>query len=170
MQPGPDESALRKALVACCREALFAVSPEGVMMARYLIVDDSRTSRLMLAQAVRLASGQGCDIAEAKDLDEALAAFGASRPDVVFLDMMLDLHARGESGGSTGLVALQAMLDEQPGARVVLVTALPSDHPDVVSAISMGAFAFLSKPVRGDDVRRVLGSVEAEAGRAGPVR
>jgi DNA-binding NtrC family response regulator len=139
-------------------------------MAQYLIVDDSRTSRLMLAQAVRTASGGPCEIAEAQDLDEALNAFETHRPEVVFLDMMLDLQTRGESGGSTGLVALQAMLEEQAGARVVLVTALPQDHPDVVSAISMGAFAFLNKPVRTEEVRRVLSAVEAEAGRVGRIR
>lgn len=139
-------------------------------MTRYLVVDDSRTSRMMLAAAIRNACGQGAEIDEAGDLDEALKAFGEKRPEVVFLDMMLDLTRTGTAGGSTGLVALDLILRERPDARVVLVTALPADHPDVVDAVSLGAFAHLEKPIRTDAVKRVLATLDAEQGRARRVK
>jgi hypothetical protein len=36
--------------------------------------------------------------------------------------------------------------------------------------MSLGAFGFLSKPIRTDDVRKVLSTVEMEAGRVGRIR
>jgi CheY-like chemotaxis protein len=125
-------------------------------MPRYLVVDDSRTSRTLLAALLRKASSVPPDILEAASLDEALEAFSRTPPDVVFLDMQLDLHATGTGGGSSGLMALDAMLRERPEARVVLVTALTSDHPDVSDALAMGACALLEKPVASDQLRAAL--------------
>jgi ActR/RegA family two-component response regulator len=84
---------------------------------------------------------------------------------VVFLDMMLD-----DSAHAGGLNALRAMLEERPDARIVLVTALPGEHPDVVKAVSLGAFGHLGKPIRTEAVRKILSVVEAEAGRMGRIR
>lgn len=134
------------------------------------MVDDSRTSRMMVAAAVRQASGVGASIQEASTFEEAVAAFERQPPDVVFLDMMLDLTRTGEPGGSTGLLALNTILLAKPDARVVLVTALPRDHPDVLEAVSLGAYAHLEKPLRSDAVRAVLQRIEAEQGRLGRIR
>ncbi|HEV8361336.1 MAG TPA: response regulator [Candidatus Thermoplasmatota archaeon] len=122
---------------------------------RHLVVDDSRTSRLALAAMLR-AAGPGCEVEEAGSLDEALAAFGRQRPDFVFLDLQLDLQVTGTPGGSTGLVVLDCMLREDPGARVVVVTALPADHPDVLDAVDLGAAAVMGKPVTRDALARAL--------------
>jgi CheY-like chemotaxis protein len=134
-------------------------------MARYLIVDDSRTSRMVLAATLRAAAPQGSSIDEAETLDEALASAQRAPPDVVFLDMMLDLQRTGAPGGSTGLVALQLLLEEHPQAVVVLVTALPADDPDVESALAMGASAALEKPVSAERARELLAGIHASAAR-----
>jgi ActR/RegA family two-component response regulator len=62
------------------------------------------------------------------------------------------------------------MLEVNPSTKVVLVTGLASDHPDVVQAIANGAFGYLQKPTRTDSVRRVLNDVETEAGRFSRIR
>lgn len=133
-------------------------------MTRFLIVDDSRTSRLTLAAAIRNASPRA-DIAEAQDVAAAIHAFTAGKPDVVFMDMMLD-----DTAATSGLNAVRNMLDTDPLARIVLVTALPAEHPDVMKAVSLGAFGHLGKPIRTEAVRKILSVVEAEAGRMGRIR
>ena len=131
-------------------------------MSRYLLVDDSPTVRLTLAAAIRNARKGVADIKEAGDAKAAVAEFASHRPDVVFLDMMLP--------GDSGLKVLERMLQTNPAAKVVLVTGLASDHPDVVQAIANGAFGYLQKPTRTDAVRRVLNDIETEAGRFSRIR
>lgn len=132
---------------------------------RCLIVDDSRTSRLTLAAAVRNATPHAVAIQEAPDPDAGLRAFDEGCPDVVFLDMCLD-----DRGGQGGLLAIRAMLARRPEARIVMVTSLPATHPDLVAAIGEGAFGHLAKPVRTDTVRKLLHELEAETGRLGRIR
>lgn len=132
-------------------------------MARYLIVDDSRTIRLAVGAALKQAGGIRTEVYEAEDTAGALTHFREKKPDIVFLDMML-------AQGSKGLDALNAMLEERPDARIVIMTGLAPDHPDVVAAISHGAFAHIQKPVRLEAVKTVLSQVEAESGRLGRIR
>jgi CheY-like chemotaxis protein len=131
-------------------------------VSRYLLVDDSPTVRLTLAAAIRNARKGVADIKEAGDAKAALTEFAAHRPDVVFLDMMLP--------GESGLKVLERMLQSNPSAKIVLVTGLASDHPDIVQAIAGGAFGYLQKPARTDAVRRVLNDIETEAGRFSRIR
>lgn len=65
---------------------------------------------------------------------------------------------------------LELMLREKPEQRVILVTGLPRDHADVVAALSLGAFAFVAKPIRKDAIQRVLAEVDTEDGRTGRIR
>ncbi|MEA3143014.1 MAG: two-component system, chemotaxis family, chemotaxis protein CheY [Thermoplasmata archaeon] len=131
-------------------------------MSRYLLVDDSPTVRLTLAAAIRNARKGVTDVKEAGDAKAALAEFKTHRPDVVFLDMMLP--------GDSGLKVLDKMLEANPAAKVVLVTGLASNHPDVVQAIANGAFGYLQKPTRTDAVRKILNDIETEAGRFSRIR
>lgn len=131
-------------------------------MPRYLVVDDSPTIRLMIKMAIKQATGSE-DIAEADDAATAMAKFQAAKFDAVFLDMML-------AGSDRGLDVLRAMLVERPEAKVILLTGLARDHPDVAKAISDGAFAYVEKPVRGEAVRKVLQTLDAESGRLGRIR
>lgn len=131
-------------------------------MSRYLLVDDSPTVRLTLAAAIRNARKGVTEVLEAGDGKSALAEFTKGHPDVVFLDMMLP--------GESGLQVLKKMLEANPMAKVVLITGLASDHPDVVQAIANGAFGYLQKPARTDAVRKVLNDIETEAGRFSRIR
>jgi DNA-binding NtrC family response regulator len=131
-------------------------------VSRYLLVDDSPTVRLTLAAAIRNARKGVTDVKEAGDAKAALAEFKTHRPDVVFLDMMLP--------GDSGLKVLDKMLEANPAAKVVLVTGLASNHPDVVQAIANGAFGYLQKPTRTDAVRKILNDIETEAGRFSRIR
>ncbi len=126
----------------------------------FLIVDDSSTIRMRMGAAIRNSSPTSPSIMEAGDGATALQIFEEQKPDAVFLDLVLPETPDGNLEGHTGLGLLRAMLDERPGTPVVLMSAFPQEHADVIAAISFGAFAHLQKPVRPGDVKRVLDALE----------
>lgn len=131
-------------------------------MTSYLIVDDSPTIRLSLAAAIKR-TDPGAQVGEAADANEAMSIYTKRSFDIIFLDMML-------GGGPNGLSLLRSMLAHRPDSIIVIVTGLAADHPDIVTAVSQGAFAHLQKPVRTEAVRALLSSIQQERGRQGRIR
>jgi DNA-binding NtrC family response regulator len=132
-------------------------------LTRYLVVDDSPFIRKTITDALKFLETDKAEIVEAGDATDAVAQFIQQNPEVVFLDMILP-------GEADGVDALRAMLSQKPDAKVILITALPEDNPDVISAMSMGAFGYLRKPIRKEDVRKILRVVEEEKSGAGRIR
>lgn len=128
-----------------------------------LIVDDSPTVRRAVAAAVR-ATRKVDEVHEAGDPAAAMELFEANKPDVVFLDMMLAGDAARDPDGESakGLTVLRSMLASRPETHVVVITGLPSSQPDVVDAISLGAIAALRKPVKPEEIKYVLDSIQPD--------
>lgn len=101
---------------------------------------------------------RGAEVREEERVAPALEADASWRPDLVFLGMVL-------AGDDRGITALRAMLRSRPERPVVLCTSLPENHPDVVQAVSLGAFASIPKPVVPAQVRHALMQVRAYHGR-----
>ncbi|HET6405404.1 MAG TPA: response regulator [Candidatus Thermoplasmatota archaeon] len=131
-----------------------------------LIVDDSQTVRRAVAAAVR-ATRKVEEVHEAGDPAEALQLFESRQPELVFLDMMLAGDAARDPNGESakGLEVLRSMLASRPDTHIVVITGLPSSQPDVVDAISLGALAALRKPVKAEDIRYVLDSIQPDKAR-----
>lgn len=129
-------------------------------MRRFLVVDDSPSVRLVLASALR-AARPGAVVDEAGEPREALDRFLASPPDLVLLDLNLPGGGGGKDDDPAGIDLLMRMIEARPEVPVALVTGLPPMDRGVVDAISLGAAAHLMKPVRADDVRRLLQSLDA---------
>lgn len=133
-----------------------------------LIVDDSATIRMAIARAVHAARGGGVEVMEAEDPSRAMKLFRDARPDVVFLDMVFPDEVDSTSPDRTddkpeaGLALLRDMLRERPGVPILLVTGLPGNHPDVVDAVNLGAAGWMRKPIRPDDVRVALESLDPQ--------
>lgn len=128
-----------------------------------LVVDDSPTVRLFLKTSLRALVGGSVTFREAADAGAARAELAAEAVDVVFLDINL-------GAGPHGIELMRGILATSPATTVVIITGLPEDDPQVVEALSLGAFACLRKPLRSADIRRVLGEMEEEAGRMGRIR
>ena len=126
-------------------------------MRRILIVDNSPSVRLALRKEIA-AVEHGAEVRERDRVGPALEDDASWRPDVVFLGMIL-------AGDERGITALHAMLRSRPERPVILCTGLPQDHPDVVEAVSLGAFASIPKPVVPAQVRHTLMQVRAYTGR-----
>ncbi|MBI2077559.1 MAG: response regulator, partial [Euryarchaeota archaeon] len=113
-------------------------------MARFLLVDDSQTIRISLKNAIKQAGAPNPTFLEAPTAAQAISEFRTHDPDVVFLDMMLGI-------GWGGTDVLKVMLAERPEAKIILITSLGRDRPEVVQAISLGAFGHVQKPEKGRD-------------------
>src|SRR5437016_1951541 len=95
---------------------------------RVLIVDDAIFMRMKLND---LLSKSGLDVVgQTSNGNEAIDIYRRTNPDVVTLDIMMP--------NSDGISVLQSILQENPQARVVVVSAI--EHNETVQrALSMGA-------------------------------
>ena len=110
---------------------------------RALVVDDSRAMRLILGRVLR---ERGCDVVEAGDGQEALAALSAGEvPDVALVDWNMPVM--------NGLELVQAVRRDPAlaGMRLVMVTT-ESESSQVIRALEAGADEYLFKPFTPDAV------------------
>lgn len=114
-------------------------------MAKVLVVDDAAFMRMRLSNLLKQAGHQ---VVEASNGFEALGAYQAERPDLVFMDITMP-----EMDGLEALKRLRAL---DPEARVVMCTAL-GQQSMVIEAVKAGARDFIVKPFQPD---RVLQAVQ----------
>ncbi len=106
-----------------------------------LIVDDSITSRAMLARIVERA-GDLEVVGRANSAEAALEWLQSRSADVILLDL--------EMPGQGGLGALPSLIAAGRGARVMVVSSLTVDGAEqTLAALSLGATDTLAKPLAG---------------------
>ena len=119
-------------------------------MARVLVVDDAAFMRKMVTDAL---SGGGHEIVgEAANGAVAVTRFQELRPDVMTLDITMP--------EKDGLAALKEIIAVDPGAKVVMCSALGQESK-VLESIKLGAKDFVVKPFQAD---RVLSAIEKALG------
>jgi len=119
-------------------------------MARVLIVDDAAFMRKMLGDV--LAKGGHEVIGEGANGTEAIAQYQALRPDIMTLDITMP--------EKDGLAALREILTLEPGAKIVMCSALGQESK-VLEAIKSGAKDFVVKPFQPDRVLDAIGKALA---------
>lgn len=108
------------------------------MKPRALIADDEPELR----EGLRLAlQSKGFDTDEAADGASALQKATTSPYDLILLDVLMPLK--------TGLEVLEQIKTDNPKAFIVLITA-HANVKDAVSAMQMGAFDYIEKPLKKD--------------------
>ncbi|HEY2790257.1 MAG TPA: response regulator [Gaiellales bacterium] len=115
-------------------------------MARVLIVDDAAFMRKMLGDV--LAKGGHEVIGEGANGAEAITQYQALRPDIMTLDITMP--------EKDGLAALREILTLEPGAKIVMCSALGQESK-VLEAIKSGAKDFVVKPFQPDRVLDAIG-------------
>ncbi len=115
------------------------------MTPRVLVVDDLPFMQSLLGDILRNAGMLVA--AKAENGRDALAAYLATEPDVVLLDIAMP--------EMDGLTALRKLRQLDPAARVVMCSAL-GEQSLIVKAIQLGARDFVIKPFRSE---RVLSAV-----------
>jgi CheY-like chemotaxis protein len=126
--------------------------------ARILIVEDHPTMR----EAMRLVlEGEGFDIDEASDGDQALAAVHEDAPDLILLDMSIP--------GTTGPDVLAAVKGRPATSDVRVIVVTATGEEGRAAAMAGGADHYFTKPFSPIAlllaVEEVLGSEAADPGR-----
>ena len=117
-------------------------------MAKILIVDDSRTSRKFLR--TMLEADQHEIIGEASNGLEAIDKYKELQPDITTMDItMPELD---------GIEALKQIMEYDPNAKVVMVTAAGQKNK-IVEAVKYGAKDFLAKPFEAEQIRMIINNV-----------
>jgi two-component system chemotaxis response regulator CheY len=114
-------------------------------MARVLVVDDAAFMRKMVTDA--LTKGGHDVVGEAGNGSEAVERWQELRPDLITLDITMP--------EKDGLSALKEIIALDPGAKVVMCSALGQESK-VLESIKLGAKDFVVKPFQAD---RVLDAV-----------
>jgi CheY-like chemotaxis protein len=113
---------------------------------RALIVDDSRSARVILS---RMLEQHGLAVDTAESAEQALEYLRQNRPDVIFMDHLMP--------GMDGFQAVQAIKGEPQTATIPLMMYTSQEGELYVSqARALGAVGVLPKTVRPVDVARVL--------------
>jgi len=100
-----------------------------------MIVDDSRVMEL---QMETLLKGTDYEVAAyCRNGPEALVRYGEVLPDLVTMDILMP--------GMDGLETAQAILEEYPQARIVMLSSLAYDDT-IDESKAIGTKAFLYKP------------------------
>src|SRR5512145_2927413 len=113
---------------------------------RALIVDDSRSARVILS---RMLEQHGLTVDTAESAEQALDYLQRSRPDVIFMDHLMP--------GMDGFQAVQVIKGDPQTATIPLMMYTSQEGELYVSqARALGAVGVLPKTVRPVDVSRVL--------------
>ena len=113
---------------------------------RILIVDDDDVVR---RSYLRSLEGTSCQVAAARDGEEALATMEQNPFDVVLLDMRMP--------GQDGLSVLRTIKQKWPESEVVIITGYPTVD-SAKEAVRLGAYDYVAKPVGPQDVINVADS------------
>ena len=108
---------------------------------RVLIVDDSKISRVMIAENLKDTDFEVCGMAA--DAVEALKLYTELRPDLVTMDMNLP--------DANGLECSRRILTVDSDAKILMVSAM-KDLNLIVQGRAVGIRAFLQKPVSKSDL------------------
>jgi len=113
----------------------------GNRKSKILVVDDDADTRDLLTEVLE---ADGYEVVAASGAQEALAAGKAGHFDVILSDIRLGPELNG-------LDVLRAFKSIQQDSEVILITAFGSMET-AIEAVKAGAFDYLSKPFKIDDV------------------
>ena len=144
--------------------AIFELSKEGNALpalegdvdALDAALTDSADFRSLIASPVYSREDQAKGVTAGAD---ALAYLEGAPCDVVLLDVKMP--------GIGGLEVIKRIKEQQPSLEVVLLTG-HSSAQDAERGMTLGAFDYLMKPVKIDDLLRVLLSAGARTGKGAP--
>ena len=121
-------------------------------MKKVLIADDASFMRQMIRDIIE---PEGWEVVgEASDGVDVVDKYKKLHPDVVMMDIVMPKRS--------GIDAVKAIKAEDPGARVVMCSALGQEAL-VTEAIQAGAKDFIVKPFKPDAVLATLAKVAEKA-------
>lgn len=123
---------------------------------RLLVVEDEFVVALELGRVLEEAGHDVCGLIGSGE--EAVVAAIAHRPDCV----LMDVNVRGTMGG----VAAAREIRARVGSDVLFLTGLPLAEVEA-QVRELDPVAVLAKPIRGEELERVLSAIAGESGGCG---
>src|SRR5215469_1882490 len=118
---------------------------------RVMCVDDHRIVREGIGVIINRESDMSV-VGTASTGEEAVAVFKRERPDVTLMDLQLPRM--------TGLEAIREIRQEDPAARIIVLTMYQGDE-DIHRALAAGAATYLLKDTLSDDLIRFVREVHS---------
>ena len=125
---------------------------------RIMIVDDHPVFRAGLAALIERQPDMGV-VASANNGSEAVQLFPRHQPDVTLMDLRMP--------EMDGVTAIQAIREEHPRARFILLTTFDTDA-EIARGLRAGAMAYLLKDVRRETLMETIRAVHAGQRRIPP--
>jgi len=113
-------------------------------MSRILIIDDSLFQRRVISAPLQKA---GYEICEAVNGMDGLEKIHGNSPDLIVLDILMP--------GKTGLDVLKELKEEGNTIPVIMLTSDVQESTRE-ECLSLGARAFVNKPVRAEEILKVI--------------
>jgi len=117
---------------------------------KILIVDDSRTARLMLKSLIP--EWENHEFCEADDGKKAIEVFTDEIPDITFMDLTMPVM--------DGFQALEGIRKNYPEA-IIMVLSADIQKKAVERVLRLGAFKFLKKPPSPSDIQQAMSEAAA---------
>ncbi|MFH1288831.1 MAG: sigma-54 dependent transcriptional regulator [bacterium] len=114
-------------------------------MSAILVIDDDINTVDAIMEGL---TADGYDVFSAKNGKEALEKISGKEPDLILTDLMMP--------GMNGLKFLKMIKKLYPDITIVIITGFGSVET-AVEAMREGAYDYLSKPLRMQEIRRVVG-------------
>ena len=118
------------------------------MAKRIMVVDDSRMIGMQMRNVLE---GTDYEVAAyCRSGEEAIDRYGQVQPDLVTMDIIMP--------GMDGLETAQAILEEHPEAKIIMVSSLAYDDT-FEEAKAIGAKGFIDKPFEKEQLLEAFGKV-----------
>jgi two-component system chemotaxis response regulator CheY len=115
---------------------------------KILIVDDAKLMRGMIKNALK--NIPDLMLLEAGNGDDAIQLYNATRPDLVTMDITMDLK--------NGVEAAKEILKSDPAAKIIMVTALGQETL-LKECIASGVQDFIVKPFTSERIQAAVSKV-----------
>ena len=118
---------------------------------RILIAEDHLIARVGVKTIINMQPDMSV-IGEASNGLQAVELYRKHHPDITLMDMRMP--------GMSGLEAIIAIREEQPGARIIALSTYGGDE-DIRRALQAGVRAYLTKDVLHDELIRAIHAVQS---------
>ncbi len=114
---------------------------------RILIVDDEENAREALS---KILAHDGYDVSSAANGVEALNYLRSRDVDLIITDINMP--------EMNGLAFLRELIRSRPESNVIMLTAY-GEVESYLEAMNLGAFEYINKPIRYDDLKKVINKI-----------
>ena len=115
---------------------------------KIMLVDDAAFMRMTIKNCLTKAGYT--ELIEAGDGQQAVDTYGKEHPDLVIMDITMP--------NMDGIQALQAIKGSDPGAKIVMCSAMGQEAM-VVEAVQAGIKDFIVKPFKEDRLMKTVNSI-----------